>query len=100
MRQPLKCFFPVLLSVLIGCSLDAQAPTQVSPQIKVETRMVLVDVVVTDRKGEKIPGLHQEDVRVKEDGKPQVISAFEEHKPDSSAPGELPVLPPHVYTNS
>jgi VWFA-related protein len=99
MRQPLKCFFAVLLSVLIGCSLDAQAPTQVAPQIKVETRMVLVDVVVTNRKGEQIPGLNQEDFRIKENGKPQVISAFEEHKPDSSAPVELPVLPSGVYTN-
>jgi len=99
MGQPLKCFFAVLLSVLIGCSLDAQAPTQVSPQIKVETRMVLVDVVVTDRKGEKISGLHQEDFRIKEDGKPQAISSFEEHKPDLSAPVELPVLPSNVYTN-
>jgi VWFA-related protein len=99
MRQPLKCFFAVLLSVLIGCSLDAQDPTQVAPQIKVETRMVLVDVVVTNRKGEQIPGLNQEDFRIKENGKPQVISAFEEHKPDSSAPVELPVLPSGVYTN-
>lgn len=99
MRQPLKCFFAVLLCVLIGCSLDAQAPTQVAPQIKVETRMVLVDVVVTNRKGEQIPGLNQEDFRIKENGKPQVISAFEEHKPDSSAPVELPVLPSGVYTN-
>lgn len=99
MRQPLKCFFAVLLSVLIGCSLDAQAPTQVAPQIKVETRMVLVDVVVTNRKGEQISGLNQEDFRIKENGKPQVISAFEEHKPDPSAPVELPVLPSGVYTN-
>ena len=99
MRQPLKCFFAVLLSVLIGCSLDAQAPTQVAPQIKVETRMVLVDVVVTNRKGEQISGLNQEDFRIKENGKPQVISAFEEHKMDPSAPVELPVLPSGVYTN-
>ena len=99
MGHPLKCFFAVLLSVLIGCSLDAQVPTQAAPQIKVETRMVLVDVVVTDRKGEKIPGLHQEDFRIKEDGKMQAISSFEEHKPDSSSPVELPVLPPNVYTN-
>ena len=74
MRQPLKCFFAVLLSALIGCSHDAQAPAQAAPQIKVETRMVLVDVVVTDRKGEKIPGLHQEDFRIKEDVNPSVLS--------------------------
>jgi VWFA-related protein len=99
MRQPLEYFAASLLSVLIVFSLDAQAPTQVSPEIKVETRMVLVDVVVTNRKGEQIQGLHQGDFRVKEDGKTQVISSFEEHKPDLSAPVELPVLPSNVYTN-
>jgi VWFA-related protein len=100
MRQPLEYyFFAFVLSVLIGCPLDAQAPTQVAPQIKVETRMVLVDIVVTNRKGEQIQGLHQGDFRIKEDGKPQVISSFEEHKPDLSAPVELTVLPSNVYTN-
>ena len=69
------------------------------PTIKVESRVVLVDVVVTNNKGESIPALRQEDFQVAEDGKAQAISAFEEHKRESSAPVSLPALPPNVYTN-
>src|SRR5215469_4484899 len=96
---------PFLIS-LAACSLCGQAPSSsdankpvITPQIKVETRVVLVDVVVTNQKGETIANLHREDFRVKEDGKPQTISAFDEHKRDISAPVTLPALPPNVYTN-
>ena len=60
---------------------------------------MLVDVVVTNQKGEAVANLHQQDFRIKEDGKPQTISAFDEHKRDASAPVTLPALPPNVYTN-
>lgn len=76
-----------------------QPPQTSTPTIKVETRVVLLDVVVTDRKGESIPNLRQEDFQVAEDGKPQSISAFEEHKHNASAPLNLPPLPSNVYTN-
>jgi VWFA-related protein len=72
---------------------------RVTPTIKVETRVVLVDVVVTDHKGRAIPDLHQQDFRIFENGKPQTISAFDEHKRNASAPLDLPALPPNVYTN-
>ena len=79
---------------------DASKPPQTSTSaIKVETRVVLLDVVVTDHKGETIPNLRQEDFQVAEDGKPQTISAFEEHKRETSAPVSLPALPPNIYTN-
>jgi VWFA-related protein len=76
-----------------------QSPGNPAATIKVETRVVLVDVVVTNHKGETVPGLHREDFRMEEDGKPQTISAFEEHKREVSAPVSLPALPPNVYTN-
>jgi VWFA-related protein len=72
---------------------------RVTPTIKVETRVVLVDVVVTDHKGRAIPDLHQQDFRIFENGKPQTISAFDQHKRNASAPLDLPALPPNVYTN-
>jgi len=97
------------LAAFAASPLPAQAPptTEASkpPQtatsaIKVETRVVLLDVVVTDHKGgETIPNLRQEDFQVIEDGKPQAISAFEEHKRETTAPVSLPALPPNVYTN-
>src|SRR5580704_10255683 len=79
---------------------DASKPPQTSTSaIKVETRVVLLDVVVTDHKGETIPNLRQEDFQVAEDGKPQILSAFDEHSRHNSPPLDLPTLPPNVYTN-
>jgi VWFA-related protein len=72
---------------------------RVGPAIKVETRVVLVDVVVSNHKGEAIANLRQEDFYIEEDGKPQSLSAFDEHSRPNSAPLSLPALPPNVYTN-
>lgn len=79
---------------------SASSPSQVSaPTIKVETRVVLIDVVVTNHKGETIPNLRREDFNIEEDGKPQTLSAFDEHSRHNAPPVDLPALPPNVYTN-
>src|SRR5271168_5078362 len=44
--------------------------------IKTESRIVLVDAVVTDKKGNYIHGLAQQDFKVFEDNKEQSISSF------------------------
>jgi VWFA-related protein len=75
---------------------DSQTPL---PTIKARARLVLVDVTVTDEKGEPVPGLKKEAFEVIEDGKPQKISAFEEHKGASPKQIKLPPMPPDVYTN-
>jgi len=83
--------------------LHSQAPApdskRVGPAIKVETRVVLVDVVVTNHKGETISDLRQEDFYIEEDGKPQSLSAFDEHSRHNAPPLSLPTLPPNVYSN-
>lgn len=79
---------------------QTNATQTVAPTIKIETRNVLVDVVVIGHKGESIPNLRQEDFRIAEDGATQTISAFDEHKRTTSAPVNFPVLPPNVYTNA
>lgn len=106
MNSPQRSYiFAIPLVLFIAASLNAQAPNisaneqAAAARIKVESRLVLVDLVVTNRKGETVHGLREEDFRVKEDGKPQTISSFEEHKPDTSPPVKLPALPPNVYTN-
>jgi VWFA-related protein len=65
----------------------------------VETRVVLVDVVVTGAKGDPVLGLKKDDFRIVEDGTKQTISSFEEHKLDHSKSVVLPAMPPNVYTN-
>jgi hypothetical protein len=58
-----------------------------------------VDVIVSDNKGQFVPGLKTEDFTVKEDGKAQRISGFNLHRYE--APRALPALqlPPNQYTN-
>jgi len=67
--------------------------------LKTKVRLVLVDVVVTNGKGDAVAGLHQQDFEVLEDGKAQTISTFEEHHGAPPRQISLPTLPPHVYTN-
>lgn len=54
---------------------NAQAPGAL-PVIKAETRLVLVDAVVTDKKGQYVRDLEQKDFRVWEDNKEQKITSF------------------------
>ena len=44
--------------------------------LRAETRLVLVDTVVTDKKGTYVSDLEQKDFKVWEDGKEQVLSSF------------------------
>ena len=86
----------------MGQSTDATTDTPQST-LKVNSRAVLVDVIVTDRNGNPVKGLKQEDFRVLEQGKPQNIGYFEEHSADllarRSENRAFPPLPPNVFTN-
>lgn len=70
------------------------------PTFHANSRLVLVDVVVNDKKGAFIPNLKPADFTVLEDGKPQKISAFGIHTSGkAAAPEEKIQLPPNQYTN-
>ncbi len=82
-------FFVAIFSILTAfpvTSVVAEQPAsipQTLPQdspsptvLRANTRLVVVDVVATDGKGNPIPDLKAEDFSVLEDGKPQKISAF------------------------
>jgi VWFA-related protein len=70
------------------------------PTFRATSRLVLVDVVVTDKKGGFIPELKPGDFTVLEDGKPQRISAFSAHSSLTNAgPEQKLQLPPNQYTN-
>lgn len=55
---------------------SAAEHTEPVTTIKVKTRAVVVDVVVTDAKGHPIKGLRQQDFQVMEDAKPQDVRSF------------------------
>ena len=44
--------------------------------IKVEVPLVTLDVLVTSKDGQTIPGLKQENFKIMEDGQPQSIASF------------------------
>jgi VWFA-related protein len=55
-----------------------QAPEDVPTiTIRTNTRLVIVDVVATDKKGQPVTGLKPEDFTLEENGKKQKISVFE-----------------------
>jgi VWFA-related protein len=90
-------------AVLPFCAASLFSQTAASdsrvPTFRAETRLVLLDVVVTNGKGEPAAGLHREDFQVTEDGKPQNISVFEEHTGGAVTLAKLPPMPDNVFTN-
>jgi len=72
----------------LACAALAHAqettPASTGVVIRAETRMVLVDAVVTDKKGHYVRGLTSKDFKVLEDNKNQEITSFSfEADPDS-----------------
>jgi VWFA-related protein len=63
----------------------------------VNTHLVLVDAVVTDKQGKAVTGLRPEDFVVEENGKRQKISTFSTQR--DNAPASAPALPPDIYSN-
>src|SRR4051812_37815295 len=79
------------------------APNIPDTTVTVNTRLVQLDVVVTDHKGNPIKDLKKEDFTVLEGGQPQQIATFSFQQPkpvDASKPASPPhALPPGVYGN-
>ena len=80
-----------------------QHPDIPTPTFRSTTRLVQVDVVVTDKAGNPVTGLKQEDFTVFQDGKPQAVRAFEAHVGGIAAQAPSvrakQVLPPNTYSN-
>jgi len=100
-RRPVALrWLSILLCLSIGAtSLPAQVPQEPIPTltIRVSSRLVLVDVVVTDKRGQPVPGLTSVDFTITEKGKPQKIAVFT--APGQSATPAAPPLPAGVYSN-
>jgi VWFA-related protein len=65
----------MLASTLPGHSQQAGKPDP-GTVIRTETKLVLVDAVVTDKKGNHVTDLTQKDFKVQDDGKDQAIKTF------------------------
>jgi len=77
----------VLLNAASGALAQDAAPQAKPPQyrVRVTSELVLVNVVVRDKKGNLVRGLKKEDFTVTEDGKRQEISTFDFENVDELA---------------
>jgi VWFA-related protein len=90
-------------SAISSTTLHAEEPAASLPTvtIRTNTRLVVVDAVVTDKKGQPVSGLKAEDFSLEENGKKQRIAFFTPPgAPGISNPGPPPsTLPPGVLSN-
>lgn len=102
----MKTITRTIIAVALGAtSLIAQQPPQPTEVPKlmenVDVRVINVDVVVTDRKGNTVPGLKAEDFEIYENGVPKPVSNFYEiegAKPISATAVQTPATPPPAAT--
>jgi VWFA-related protein len=104
-KEVLACILLACLAPLHGQTSTPAPAAQVQQQggeftLKTFSRLTLVDVTVTDGKGQPVHSLPETAFTVLEDGKPQPIRSFIEVGKNSvlAAPTQR-TLPPHVYTN-
>jgi len=97
---------PAQAQATSGAQTSEQKPTPVyesATVLKSITRLVVVDVVATDRNG-AVVDLKGDDFTVLEDGKEQKIRVFNFQQPHSLPAGgpalALPKLPENVYSNA
>jgi VWFA-related protein len=100
-RMSIKLLFVCTLLVLVAYPLFAQAvpPETQPPQLTIYAHTVVEDVVVMDKTGRAVPGLHKDDFWVFENGKPQAITFFEPDFGVTEAPPQPSVPTPNAFTN-
>ncbi len=86
------CLVLVALSTALALAAQDQAPVsqpdgQSNFTLKVDSDLVLTNVVVRDRKtGEVVRGLNENDFQIQENGKPQKVISFDFQSVDQAAP--------------
>ena len=85
---------------LAGIAAIALAPLLCGQVIRVQTREVVVDVTVTDKKNSPVTDLRQSDFTVLDDGKPRVIDTFSVSQTYSPISAQIrsPLHPPSAGT--
>jgi hypothetical protein len=101
MSRTLACCLALIsLSAPMVAQTAAPAAKTSLPSLRINSKAVLVDVIVTDRNGKPVTGLKKDAFTVTEQGKPQKISFFEENGSAKPAqPVEMPKFPPDVFSN-
>lgn len=85
----------IVAAVLFVAAQDQNKPQQDIPVFKSTSRLVVLDVVVTDRNGKSVAGLTKDDFTVLEDREPQRITQFEattEHVANAVSQTQAPLM--------
>jgi VWFA-related protein len=102
-KREVRILSAIAVLLISTCALSQDtAPTPSEPNIRATTRVVMVDAIVTDAKGQPVSGLGNSDFTILEDGKPQKISFFSHestNEKDKKTGPPLPKLRPGVFTN-
>jgi len=94
MKRANSRFIPVFLTIALVLGVRTEAQTSSDRQqdvlhsdqtLRTNTRLVVVDVVATDSKGQPVTDLKAADFTVLEDGKPQKISGFNFEHPGATS---------------
>jgi VWFA-related protein len=97
-----------LFAIALLCSVRHESWAQQSQNeplkspavVRTNTRLVIVDVVATDAKGQPVKDLEPKDFSVFENRKQQKISDFAFHHPEEMRTVAAQQLPPHVVSNA
>ncbi len=85
----------VAFTFLLAGATPARSTSQT---LRVTTRLVVVNVVAHNKRGEPVTGLTRADFTVLDDGKPQQISVFSVQSHETVQKSVVP-LPPNVFSN-
>jgi VWFA-related protein len=69
------------------------------PSFPAQVEQVIVDLVVTDKKGHPVEGITKDDLILKEDGEPQSVVSFEAVELPEE-PATVPAEPPEISVNT
>lgn len=90
---PRCAIFGSLLSLFLTTAQVASLAQAAAPQtLKVTTRIVVLDVVATDKQGNPVNGLTRDDFTVFEDKQPQEIRSFETPGEHRMPPGDTAIV--------
>ena len=72
----LETLLALVLTISLLAPIAAQQPTKQGEVVRVDTNLVQIDVVVTDKAGKQVTDLRPEDFEVSEDGKKRQVTHF------------------------
>jgi VWFA-related protein len=94
---------PLLSAQSPGAAVNDQALDQNTVTLRQEVRNVIIDVVVTDKHGQPVTSLDKTRFTILENGVPQDVAFFEQHKPGEAAARNVAQpaveLPADTHTN-